>query len=543
MSLYGRALELYLSGLGRRLRAASADPGRAQRRVLAKLLARGRDTWFGRQHDFASIRTPADFARAVPIADYVGRLDVFQRILEGEPDVCWRGRTRIFARTSGTTAGMKYIPITPAMRRNHVRAGLAVLAAAQRSEPGIVGRILEGEMVQMGGMPLREVPPMAPTNTGAGAAGGPPLHGERRAAARSKARFGGIADCAYGWIPWPLSRRYVRKRDVLALEDFEERTEAMARRLASADIRMKADLPTWALAFFERVCRIAGVDPCGGISRVWPNFLLFVHGGVNFEPYRPVYERYLRPDHHVRRLEVYTSSEAFIGVQAGFGEEGLELLVDNEVFFEFVPLDAWGTPEAPRLTIDQVEKDVPYCVVISTSGGLWAYDLGDVVRLLSLRPPRVVFAGRHQHFMNAFGEHMIGEDVEKGIAAACEATGARVTAFTAAPVYPDPDFRRERAGAHHYLVEFERGPEGRDLSGFAGELDQALRDINMNYRSKRRGDSLIGPPEVAAVPAGTFYAWMKRRGKLGGQNKVPVCANDRRYVDDILAIVGETAQG
>ena len=288
------------------------------------------------------------------------------------------------------------------------------------------------------------------------------------------------------------------------------------------------------MVLFDRACQVAGVGAEGGISRVWPHLVLIVYGGMNLEPYRAKFESYFNPGRRPWMLQVYPSSEGFIALQADLDDPAMEPLVDNEIFFEFVPLAEWGKAGAGRLMIHQVEPGIPYCLVLSTAWGLWAYDLGDVVRFTSVRPPRLVFAGRHQHFLNAFGEHMIGEEVAGAVAAACEATGARVAEFTAAPIYPDRD---RLGGAHEYVVEFTRPPQG-GLEVFARAIDRAAIAVNVNYRVKRDGDLRITAPEVRAVPPGTFYAWMKKRGRLGGQNKVPVCANDRRYADDLLRLVG-----
>lgn len=513
MGLAGAMVELYLKRYARRLRRTSADAGWYQRRLLSRLVRTARDTWFGREHDFASIESHADFAAAVPIADYAGRQEIFERILHGEPDVCWPGRVRTFARTSGTTGGPKYIPTSKGTRRNQVRAGLTVLACAARSEPGLVRRIFGGEALLIGGRRL------LPIETGAVSRG--------------------IADVATRRIPWFLRKPFGRKC-FSGSERFEDRAAETARYYSARDLRFIGHLPTWTLVVFERVCEAAGVPREGGLGRLWPNLELIVHGGMNMAPYRARIESYLGPDCRPRFQQVYPCTEGFLALQSGLSDPAMELLVDNEVFFEFVPHEEWGRPGARRLTVEEVEPDVPYCVALSTSWGLWAYDLGDIVRFTSVRPPKVMFSGRHKHFLNAFGEHLTAEQVSVAVGSACETTGARVVAFTTAPVYPGGE---REVGHVQFVVEFSRDPEG-GPAAFAGVADATLKRLNVNYEAKRDDDVLLGPAEAIVVPPGTFREWMRERGRLSDQSKVPVCANDRRYADGVLALVApESVEG
>jgi len=507
LNLFGPAFSLHLKGVYRWMRQAAADPGGSQRRVLGRLLARARTTWFGRRHGFASILSHADFVKAVPIADYVGRKDLFDRIVHGEPNVSWPGRVRYFARTSGTTAGDKWIPITPAMRRSDMRAGAAMFACSDHVLPGSMSRMLGGRMLFL-------TAPTALVPTGYGG------------------WVGDLSGISARWLFWPATRRYEPGLEIADIRDWNERNEKTALRLRGADLRWATGIPTWSRHLFDRCCAVAGVPTDGGLSDLWPNFEVFVHGGASFEPYRATFRRYFRPDHRVRFQEVYVASEGFVAVQPDFDDPGMEPLVANGLFLEFVPHEEWGRPGARRLLIDQVEPDVTYCLVVSTNAGLWAYDMGDMVRFVSVRPPRLVFAGRHMHYMNAFSEHTSGLEVSRAAAAAAEAAGARIAEFTVAPIALGDG---RRVGAHEWVVEFER-PPGAGLAAFAGELDRVLQAINAEYALKRKGNVGLTPPEVTPVPPGTFLEWMKSRGKLGGQHKVPVCASDRRYADGLLEV-------
>jgi hypothetical protein len=480
------------------------DPVGSQRKVFEDLIRRGRGTAFGREHGFADIRTPADYASRVPIGDYVAYLPWINRMLAQEPDVCWPGVTEYFAQTSGTTAGDKRIPVTDAMQKSNQRAALAIFAYYARGGKGKLAHLLGGKMLFLGGSTALETQ-------------------------ESGAKIGDLSGIATGSIHWPLSKRYEPGLDLALLEDWEEKIQRVAQRVADRDVRFVTGMPSWVKVLFDRVCDLRGVDPAGGISRVWPNLGLIVHGGVNFDPYRATFASYFQDSILPDTLEVYPASEGFVAIQAQADRPGMELQVDNGIFFEFVPLDRWGDEGAPRLTLEQVEPGINYSVVISTNAGLWAYDIGDVVRFESVCPPRIVFAGRNRLFINAFGENVIAEQVCQAVAHAAEQTGAVVLEFTAGPCYPTPG----RPARHEYVIEFQQ-PPSEGVEAFAGQLDSHLRGNNTDYNVKRSGDLGMQLPNVVPAAPGTFYDWMKARGKLGGQHKVPVCANDRRYLDELI---------
>jgi hypothetical protein len=498
----GWAFSGYLRGVDRTLRRAGADPGSAQRTTFAELIDAGGETAFGVEHGFDEIATPSDFAARVPIRDYVAFLPWVERMLAGEEDVAWPGVVRHFAQTSGTTAGDKRIPVTRDMQRSNVRAALRIFAMYRRRSPARLRRMLDGKLLFLGGS-------TAMTRIESGA------------------MVGDLSGIATGSIRWPLTTLYEPGEDLALLDDWEVKIQRVAEKLATADVRFITGMPSWVKVLIERICEIRGLATDGCLGTIWPNLQLFVHGGVNFGPYRPAFDR-LAGDLPLEYLEVYPASEGFVAIQDRADEPGMEVMTDNGLFYEFVPLELWGQDNPPRLTIEQVERDVPYCVVLSSNAGLWGYDIGDVVRFVSLRPPRVVFAGRNRQFINAFGENIIGEQVSQAVAAAARATGAEVTAFTAGPRYAEPG----RPGAHEYVVEFARPPA--DEAAFADTIDATLQEVNVDYSVKRRGGLGMTTVEVRPVPAGTFYQWMARRGKLGGQHKVPLCANDRRYLDELL---------
>lgn len=506
MNLLGPALTLYLKHLDRWLRRAARNPQAAQHRQFRELLATAERTAFGREHDFKNIRTHDDFVQAVPIRDYVAMLPWVERMLAGEHNVSWPGRVHYFAQTSGTTAGDKRIPVTDAMQAANRRAALAIFTYYERRGGGRVTNLMDGKLLFLGGS-------------------------TDMTRIESGAEIGDLSGIASRQIRWPLTTRYEPGKDIALIDDWETKIEQVAQRTENLDVRFITGMPSWCKVLFDRLCRRHGLDREGGMSNIWPNLKLFVHGGVNFAPYRPTFAEYFAHGHGLEYLEVYPASEGFVAIQAEADSPAMELLTDNGLFYEFVPLEDWGRDDAPRLTLAQVETGVPYSVVLSTNAGLWAYDIGDVVEFVSTQPPRIVFAGRNKHFINAFGENIIGQDCTRAVAHAADVAGAKVAEFTAAPLYPGP--ARDR-GAHQYIIEFDRRPD--DLAAFARALDEKLQDVCVDYSVKRRRDAGMTAAEVTAVPEGTFYRWMKQRGKLGGQHKVPVCANDRDYAEDLLSI-------
>jgi hypothetical protein len=435
-----------------------------------------------------------------------------KRMLDGERNVAWPGKARYFAQTFGTTAGDKRIPVTDAMKAANRRAALAMFACYERRGRGNVARLMEGKLLFLGGA-------TALTSTGCGG------------------WIGDLSGIATRQIHWPLTNHYEPHGRIALLDDWETKIDRVARRCGPMDVRFLTGMPSWCQVLFDRLCELRGVESAGSISRIWPDLRLFVHGGVDFAPYRATIEHYFSGAQPLEFLEVYPASEGFVAVQTEAGGP-MEMLTDNGLFFEFVPLSAWGKPDAPRLTIGEVEIGVPYCVVLSTNAGLWAYDIGDVVEFVGVAPPQIRFAGRNAHFINAFGENVIAQDCSRGVAHAAERTGAAVREFTAAPVYAG---NGRKVGAHEYVVEFEQPPH--DLDAFAAALDEKLREVCADYSVRRRDDVSMTAAEVTPVPPGTFYAWMKNRGKLGGQHKVPICANDRRYVGDIREMTGRPANG
>ncbi len=490
----------------RRLRRLSAmNPADVQQAELLKLVRTAQDTRFGRAHGFGRIRTVADFQAAVPVRDYDAfRDDIWGDAFPHLADIGWPGPVDRFALTSGTTRDVtKYIPVTGAMIRSNKRAALDTMVHHLAARPD--SRALGGRSFILGGS--TDLAPLAP-----GILAGD-LSGIAAAAVPAWARP----------LTWPPRE--------LALEaDWERKIELLARGSLDLDIRSISGTPSWLLLLFER---LAGLRPDAGrdLTRIWPNLELLVHGGVRFDPYKPQFDSWLR-GRPVDYREAYAASEGFIASSdRGFGE-GLRLNLDTGLFYEFVPLEDLEAAQPVRHWIGTVETGVDYAILLSTCAGLWSWRLGDTVRFVARDPPRLLVTGRTGYTMSAFGEHLTGEEVDRAVSRAAAEAGLAVSDYAMGAVFPTAG---QPLGGHRYVVEFAGGlPEAPALGRFAGALDGDLAAGNEDYAAHRSGGFGLRQPEILAVPPGFFAGWMKRRGKLGGQHKVPRIVNDGALFESLL---------
>ncbi len=478
-----------LRGLQRR----TADPVAAQDAVFRELMLRGAQTAFGREHGLHADMSPADFRAAVPVRDYEGLKPWMDRAVAGEEGVVWPGKPLYFCKTSGTTSGAKYIPLTRESLPNHIgsarNALLAYIAETGKAD------FVDGKMIFLQGSPtLAETP------------GGVPL--------------GRLSGIVAHHVPGYLQKNRLPSFETNTIEDWEDKVEAIVRETAGEDLRLISGIPSWVQMYFERLLEHTGKAT---VKEVFPRFELFVYGGVAFEPYRERFRQLIGAD--VPVVELYPASEGFLAFQDSQTAPGLLLNTADGIFFEFIPADRYFDETPPRLGIDEVELDTQYAVVLSNNAGLWAYDIGDTVRFVSLDPPRIVVTGRIKHFTSAFGEHVIAEEVEGAMQEAVAAHGGVVREFHVAPQVTPP------AGDlpfHEWLVEFDTQPA--DLAAFSAALDAALQRRNPYYRDLITG-SVLQPARLTPLPAGAFHEAMRRKGKLGGQNKIPRLANDRAMAE------------
>lgn len=478
------------------------NPHEAQLEVFHRLISAARYTEWGRQHDYPGITTPEQFRQRVPLQDYTHVKPYVDRMRAGEQNLLWPTDIKWFAKSSGTTnATSKFIPVSrEALEDCHYKGGKDLIALQYAHRPD--SKLYQGMNMVVGGSSTIEQ-------------------------LRADAYSGDLSAIIIRNLPIWVEVRRTPVIETALMENWEEKIERMARETMREDVRSIAGVPSWTLIILRRILELTGKDH---MHEVWPNLELFMHGGVSFRPYREQFTQ-LFPMAGMNYLESYNASEGFFGISDLRGASDLLLMLDYGIFFEFVPVEELHRDQPGTKWLHEVEEGRQYAIVISTNAGLWRYMPGDTVRFTSLKPYRIQVSGRTRSFINAFGEELIVENADRGIEAACEATGALVSEYTAGPIYMNGHVR----GGHEWLIEFEREPE--DLAQFSAAMDRAMRELNSDYDAKRRGDMALQPPRVHAVRAGTFFQWMKQRGKLGGQNKVPRLSNDREWLDQLLPLV------
>lgn len=479
------------------------DPIGTQTQNFSYLVKHGRKTLFGSEKQFDRIKTVSDFQRRVPVCSYEELRPYLDKIIiEKQRNVLWDSPVKWFAMSSGTTEEKsKYIPVTQESLRNcHYRCGYHMLGLYAESYPDAAYFL--GKTLVLGGS--QQV-----NNIG-----------------------GGIFTADVSAILMknlPFIVKMLRTPESIAsMPDWEEKMEKLAHYGANADIRALVGVPSWVLVLLKKIVQDTGKS----LPELWKNLEVFFHGGVSFTPYRTQYEK-LIPSNKMRYWETYNASEGFFGVQFSSKSNEMLLLLDNEIFYEFLPPSEWNSEKPQAIPLAEVETGKQYAMVISTSGGLWRYKLGDTVEFTSTSPYLFRITGRTRQFINAFGEELIVENADRALEEACKATGAKITEYTAAPVY----FEDDRNGAHEWLIGFETSPC--DLERFVDCLDRSLKKLNSDYEAKRSYNLSLGKPLVRQLTPDDFYAWMKVRNKSGGQNKVPKLSNERKYVDEILAFLGQ----
>ena len=475
----------------------SQDPIAAQRNVLQDLVTHAQYTEFGMKHGFNDLFTIRKFKEAVPIQEYDDLKPYIERLMAGEENLLWNTPVNWFAKSSGTTSDKsKFIPITKeSLEDCHFLAAKDVLTLYYFSNPE--SDLLTGKSLVIGGShQVHQVNEDI-------------QYGDLSAVLLQNTPFWG------GWIRTP-------ELSIALLDEWETKIEKLAQSTIEENVTSIAGVPTWTLVLLRRILEITGKS-C--IKEVWPGLELYIHGGVSFTPYKEQFEKIIGAPIHY--LEMYNASEGFFAAQDRLDEEGMILFLQHGIFYEFMPVEEYGKENPKTIGLNKVELGKHYALVISTNGGLWRYLIGDTIQFISLKPFRVKVSGRLKHFMNAFGEEVIVDNSDKAIAAACEKCNAIVNDYTAAPLY----FSEGNNGAHEWLIEFEKSPD--DLSQFIFELDTALKNANSDYEAKRQKDIALRMPVVHAVEKGVFTNWLKQKGKLGGQHKVPRLSNDRKYMDEI----------
>lgn len=475
-------------------------PVAAQREVLQDLVTSAQYTEFGKKYQFSRLFSVKAFKQTVPVHEYEDLRPYIERMMNGEENVLWNSPIHWFAKSSGTTSDKsKFIPVSDeSLQENHYKASKDVLTNYYKNFPS--SDLLTGKGLVVGGShQINQVNDQV-------------QYGDLSAVLMQNAPFWGQ------WLRTP-------ELSIALLDEWESKIEKLAQATANENVTSISGVPTWTILLLKRILAIKEKKT---IAEVWPNLELYIMGGVSFVPYREQFEKIIGKP--INYLEIYNASEGFFAAQEKPEDQGMTLFTEHGVFFEFMPIEEYGKKFPHTVGLNHVEMGRQYALIISTTGGLWRYIVGDTIQFTSLKPYRIIISGRLKHYINAFGEEVIVDNSDNAIAQACEKTGALVNDYTAAPVY----FSDQSNGAHEWLIEFEREPA--DLRAFTLQLDRALQSLNSDYEAKRYKDIALHLPLVHAVKKGTFTEWLRSKGKLGGQHKVPRLSNERTILDEILAM-------
>ncbi|MCC8425923.1 GH3 auxin-responsive promoter family protein [Mucilaginibacter sp. UR6-11] len=465
-----------------------------QQKTFEYLVHHAQNTAFGKDHNFNQVKTYEDFKKYVPIRDYEELSSYIKRTANGEADVLWPGKPTYLTKTSGTTSGVKYIPISKESMPEHIKAArnalLSYIHETGKSD------FLDGKMIFLQGSPVLAEKAGIPTG-----------------------RLSGIVA---HHVPAYLQKNRLPSYEVNCIEDWEEKVDAIVKETAKEDMRLISGIPPWCQMYFDRLSAISGGKK---IKDIFPNFKLFVYGGVNFEPYRSRMQETI--GFAIDSIETYPASEGFIAFQDSQKEKGLLLLVNSGIFYEFIPTDEYFNENPTRVSLQDVELDKNYALILNTNAGLWGYSLGDTVKFVSRNPYKILVTGRIKHYISAFGEHVIGEEVEQALMSAANQEGIEIVEFTVAPqVNPQAN----QLPYHEWFIEFVTEPK--DLKSFSLKVDKALQAKNIYYFDLIDGN-ILQPLIIQSLKKDAFINYMRSQGKLGGQNKVPRLANDRKIADGL----------
>lgn len=494
MSIKSIAAKLFAKNIYKKTQLWARNPVATQQAVFESLIKDAQQTQFGKDHHFDQIKTTEDFAKKVPIRDYEDLKSYVEKVVKGEENVLWKGKPLYFAKTSGTTSGAKYIPLTKESMPYHIEAARnAILHYIHETGKA---DFVDGKMIFLQGSPILEE--------------------------KYGIKFGRLSGIVAHFVPKYLQKNRMPSWETNCIEDWETKIDAIVEETFDKNMTVISGIPSWVQMYFERLQKKGG-KPVGDIFK---NFNLFIYGGVNYEPYRAKFENLI--GRKVDSIELFPASEGFFAYQDSQKVKGMLLLLNAGIFYEFVKSDEFYNENPKRYTIGEVELGVNYVMIISTNAGLWAYNIGDTVQFTSLKPYRVIVSGRIKHYISAFGEHVIGKEVESALQEAVEGTSIRVNEFTVAPqINPENGLPY-----HEWFIEFdpEASGEPEDLEYFAEAIDNAMRKQNIYYDDLIVGN-VLRKVVVTKVSKNGFQEYMKSIGKLGGQNKIPRLSNDRKIAD------------
>ncbi|WP_304133638.1 GH3 auxin-responsive promoter family protein [Mesonia mobilis] len=492
MSLKSFAAKIFANYIKRQTQSWASKPVETQQKVFQQLIQQAKNTSFGKDHSFDKIQSTQDFAQQVPIRDYEELKPYVNQVVEGKADILWPGKPLYFAKTSGTTSGAKYIPLTKESMPTHINGArnaiLNYIAETGKAD------FVDGKMIFLQGSPKLD--------------------------SKNGIQLGRLSGIVAHFVPSYLQKNRLPSWDTNCIEDWEDKVEAIIEETLAENMTVISGIPSWVQMYFEKIYQKTGKK----VGEVFPEFDLFIYGGVNFEPYRAKFENLI--GRKVPSIELFPASEGFFAYQDKQDEKGMLLRLNSGIFYEFIKADDFFSENPQRLTIGEVETNVNYVMVISTNAGLWAYNLGDTVMFTSTKPYRVIVSGRIKHFTSAFGEHVIAKEVEAAMSEATKEFNFQIAEFTVAPqINP-----KEGLPYHEWFIEFEKEPES--LPKLSAFLDRRLQEQNSYYKDLIEGN-ILKPLVISIVKKEGFQQYMKSIGKLGGQNKIPRLANDRKIADEL----------
>ena len=501
--LFNKGVKQYLKLRYNRIERMRNAPIEVQKKTFASLLHRAKDTEYGKKHNFHNITDHTSYIQNVPLTDYEDMKPFINRMMEGESNVLWPGEVKWYAKSSGTTNDRsKYIPVSEdSLYKNNVAASWDTMAITYHEDPDC--EIFQKKSLIMGGaLSTWEHNP--------------------------KVTIGDISAILLHRMPAVGRPFYSPDFKTACLHDWEEKISLMSEICTKDDIVMFGGVPTWTIVLFKKILKETGAK---NMHEVWPNAKYYMHGGVGFDPYVDQFKEFL-PDPDFRYFEVYNASEGYFGIQDRSHKKGMLLLLDNDVYYEFITMDELVKESPISIPLEDVNKNIDYAIVISSSAGLWRYMPGDTVKFTTVSPYRIEVSGRTKHFINVFGEEVMVGNTDKALAETLKNINAVVSDYTVAPIFMEVGGK----GGHQWLIEFEKMPD--DLSKFEELLDQNLQKVNSDYAAKRFKNIALEKLQIIPTSTGTFHRWLASKGKVGGQNKIPRLFNNRKYIDELMTFIG-----
>ncbi|MGB0885451.1 MAG: GH3 auxin-responsive promoter family protein [Chitinophagales bacterium] len=476
-------------------------PLEVQKDLFHELIYKAKNTVWGKEHQYAKIKSIADFKNQVPIQNYDSLKPYIEKVRAGEQNILWHSEVKWFAQSSGTTAGKsKFIPVSKeSLEQCHFKGGKDLMSIFLNHYPET--NILDGKSMVLGGS-------------------------SNISSYRAKSFYGDLSAVIIENLPFWFNLVKTPSKEIALHPNWEEKIDKMAQIVSKENVSSLSGVPSWNLILLQKVLEITGKE---NILEVWPNLELFIHGGVKFEPYKKQYEK-LIPSLDMKYMETYNASEGFFGIQDQTNSKEMLLMLDYGVFYEFLPLEELGKENPKTVQLEEVEINTNYAIIISTNAGLWRYMIGDTIKFTSLKPFRIVLSGRTKYFINIFGEELIEENANNALKTACDKTNAISNEYMVAPIFPNENGK----GGHEWLIEFQKKPK--DLVLFTKILDEALQAENSDYEAKRFQNMALQLPKINIAEPDTFYKWLKTKGKIGGQHKVPKLSDKRIYLEEILSI-------